>query len=91
MVHFHGRPALLAVDMQNSMVHPSGSVSKLGLDTSLCREVISPIKELIEAFVAQSLPVFLIKECWIEVYSDAGLTLEKFGPIKNIKGMVRGT
>lgn len=88
---FHGRPALLVVDMQNCMLHPSGSFSKMGLDVSLCREVVDPINQIVDAFQVQKLPVIFFRECWNEDYSDAALTLEKFGPIKEMKGMIRGT
>jgi ureidoacrylate peracid hydrolase len=51
-------PALVVVDMQNGFVSKGGSYDKIGMNTSLYREIIPKIKDLIEFCRSMGIPVF---------------------------------
>ena len=51
-------PALIVVDMQNGFVGKGGSYDKLGMNTSLYREIIPKLKDLIEFCRSMGIPVF---------------------------------
>src|SRR4249919_1246955 len=51
-------PALIVVDMQNGFVSKGGSYDKIGMNTSLYREIIPKIKDLIEFCRSMGIPVF---------------------------------
>ncbi|WP_158540744.1 hypothetical protein [Romboutsia weinsteinii] len=41
------RSALVIIDMQNEFIHPEGSLSKMGLDTSRTSIAIKPIRKYV--------------------------------------------
>ena len=51
-------PALIVIDMQNGFVAKGGSYDKIGMNTSLYREIIPKIKDLIEFCRSMGVPVF---------------------------------
>jgi ureidoacrylate peracid hydrolase len=51
-------PALVVIDMQNGFVAKGGSYDKLGMNTSLYREIIPKLKDLIEFCRSMGIPVF---------------------------------
>ena len=51
-------PALVVIDMQNGFVSKGGSYDKIGMNTSLYREIIPKIKDLIEFCRSMGIPVF---------------------------------
>jgi ureidoacrylate peracid hydrolase len=51
-------PALIVVDMQNGFVSKGGSYDKIGMNTSLYREIIPKLKDLIEYCRSMGIPVF---------------------------------
>ena len=51
-------PALVVIDMQNGFVAKGGSYDKIGYNTSLYREIIPKIKDLIEFCRSMDIPVF---------------------------------
>jgi ureidoacrylate peracid hydrolase len=51
-------PALIVIDMQNGFVSKGGSYDKIGMNTSLYREIIPKIKDLIEFCRSMGIPVF---------------------------------
>jgi ureidoacrylate peracid hydrolase len=51
-------PALIVIDMQNGFVSKGGSYDKIGLNTSLYREIIPKLKDLIEFCRSMGIPVF---------------------------------
>ena len=51
-------PALIVVDMQNGFVAKGGSYDRIGMNTTLYREIIPKLKELIEFCRAMEIPVF---------------------------------
>ncbi|MCT2537900.1 cysteine hydrolase [Aquibacillus koreensis] len=53
--------ALLIVNLQNAFVHPEGSLSKIGLDTTRTSRVIDSIRQLKEAFQVQKRPIIYIQ------------------------------
>jgi len=50
--------ALIVVDMQNGFVAKGGSYDRIGMNTTLYREIIPKLKELIEFCRAMEIPVF---------------------------------
>jgi ureidoacrylate peracid hydrolase len=51
-------PALIVIDMQNGFVAKGGSYDKIGMNTTLYREIIPKIKDLIEFCRSMGIPVF---------------------------------
>ena len=51
-------PALVVIDMQNGFVAKGGSYDKIGYNTTLYREIIPKIKDLIEFCRSMGIPVF---------------------------------
>lgn len=78
------RSALLIIDMQNGFIHPEGSLSKMGLDTSRTSRAIEPIRQLKAAFKAQGRPVIYIRHEHRADGTDAGLIAKVFPPIMDL-------
>src|SRR5690349_21920288 len=51
-------PGLVVIDMQNGFVSKGGSYDKIGYNTTMYREVIPKIKDLIEFCRSMGIPVF---------------------------------
>src|SRR6476620_12426441 len=51
-------PGLVVIDMQNGLVSKGGSYDKLGYNTTMCREVIPKVKDLIEFCRSMGIPLF---------------------------------
>ena len=83
--------ALLIIDMQNAFIHPEGSLSKMGLDTSRTSIVIEPIKQLINKFKAANRPVIFIQHTHRPDRTDAGLIAKVFPPIMDLGHCFDGT
>jgi ureidoacrylate peracid hydrolase len=83
--------ALLIIDMQNAFIHPEGSLSKMGLDTSRTSIVIEPIMKLINEFKAQNRPVIYIQHTHRKDRTDAGLIAKVFPPIMDLGHCFDGT
>lgn len=52
-----GRTALVVVDMQNDFCHPDGWLGSVGVDVSLARAAIAPIRRMLPMVRAHGLPV----------------------------------
>jgi ureidoacrylate peracid hydrolase len=75
------KSALLVIDMQNAFIHPEGSLSKMGLDTSRTSMAIGPIQNIIAAFRNQKRPVIYIQHTHQPDGSDGGMIAKVFPPI----------
>ena len=64
-------PALVVIDMQNGFVSKGGSYDKIGMNTSLYREIIPKIKDLIEFCRSMGIPVFYTEA----VKEDSGIDI----------------
>jgi ureidoacrylate peracid hydrolase len=64
-------PALVVIDMQNGFVAKGGSYDKIGYNTTLYREVIPKIKDLIEFCRSMGIPVFYTEA----VKEDSGIDI----------------
>ncbi len=64
-------PALIVIDMQNGFVSKGGSYDKIGMNTSLYREIIPKIKDLIEFCRSMGIPVFYTEA----VKEDSGIDI----------------
>jgi ureidoacrylate peracid hydrolase len=51
-------PALIVIDMQNGFVSKGGSYDKIGMNTSLYREIIPKLKDLMGFCRSMDIPVF---------------------------------
>ena len=85
------RSALLIIDMQNGFIHPEGSLSRMGLDTSRTSLAIEPIRQLKAAFKAQKRPVVYIRHEHRADGTDAGLIAKVFPPIMDLGHCKEGT
>lgn len=85
------RSALLIIDMQNGFIHPEGSLSRMGLDTSRTSLAIEPVQKLKAAFKAQNLPVIYIRHEHRADGTDAGLIAKVFPPIMDLGHCKEGT
>lgn len=56
-----GRPALLAVDLQNDFVHPDGKVGRGGNDMQPLHDAVDGINRLIQAARASAVPVVYVR------------------------------
>jgi ureidoacrylate peracid hydrolase len=77
--------------MQNAFIHPEGSLSKMGLDTSRTSIVIEPIKQLKKEFKAQNRPVIYIQHTHRSDRTDAGLIAKVFPPIMDLGHCIDGS
>ena len=91
MARLKSKPALFIIDMQNACCHPSGTFSKLGLPASRLLAVVPAINHLRTLCHACGIPVFYTEMSFKEDYSDAGILVESFPGLSDIKGFVRGT
>jgi ureidoacrylate peracid hydrolase len=89
MVTLRFKPALLIVDMQNGLCHPSGTFAKLGLPSSRHMTVIPTIQRLREVAHSHHLKVIYLRVGFNENYSDSGILVDE--PTKKLKGFIRGT
>ena len=64
-------PALIVIDMQNGFVSKGGSYDKIGMNTSLYREIIPKLKDLIEFCRSMGIPVFYTEA----VKEDSGIDI----------------
>ena len=64
-------PGLVVIDMQNGFVSKGGSYDKIGMNTSLYREIIPKIKDLIEFCRSMGIPVFYTEA----VKEDSGIDI----------------
>ena len=64
-------PALVVIDMQNGFVAKGGSYDKIGYNTTMYREVIPKIKDLIEFCRSMGIPVFYTEA----VKEDSGIDI----------------
>ena len=64
-------PALVVIDMQNGFVAKGGSYDNIGYNTTLYREVIPKIKDLIEFCRSMGIPVFYTEA----VKEDSGIDI----------------
>jgi len=64
-------PALVVIDMQNGFVSKGGSYDKIGMNTSLYREIIPKLKDLIEFCRSMGIPVFYTEA----VKEDSGIDI----------------
>jgi ureidoacrylate peracid hydrolase len=64
-------PALVIIDMQNGFVSKGGSYDKIGMNTSLYREIIPKLKDLIEFCRSMGIPVFYTEA----VKEDSGIDI----------------
>lgn len=85
------RSALVIIDMQNAFIHPEGSLSKMGLDTSRTSIAIKPIKLLKEEFKKQNRPVIYIQHNHRADKSDAGMIAKVFPPIMDLGHCIENT
>lgn len=85
------RPALLIIDMQNGFCHPDGCFSKLGMASPNHLVIVDTINKLRAASHAAKIPVIFTRLCFNEDYSDAGVQMEEWPQIKELRGLVRGT
>ncbi|MDL4842669.1 cysteine hydrolase family protein [Aquibacillus rhizosphaerae] len=80
--------ALLIINMQNAFVHPEGSLSKLGLDTSRTSFAVDSIRQLKEAFQVQRCPIIYIQH---KDKEDPDLIAKVFSPNMELKQYVENS
>jgi len=85
------KSALLIIDMQNAFIHPEGSLSKMGLNTSRTSIAIEPIKRLKKEFKAQKLPVIYLQHAHRKDGTDAGMIAKVFPPIMALGHCIEDT
>jgi ureidoacrylate peracid hydrolase len=81
---FDAGTALLLVDPQNAFIHPDGSMSQLGLPTERMRAALPRVTNLLDAARKAGLPIFVL-QFWVEDYENAGILLEHFPPLRDLK------
>ena len=64
-------PALVVIDMQNGFVTKGGSYDKIGYNTSLYREIIPKIKDLIKFCRSMGIPIYYTEA----VKEDSGIDI----------------
>jgi ureidoacrylate peracid hydrolase len=64
-------PALIVIDMQNGFVSKGGSYDKIGMNTSLYREIIPKLKDLMGFCRSMDIPVFYTEA----VKEDSGIDI----------------
>lgn len=77
--------ALLVIDMQNDYTHPDGYYGRRGIDLSMIRETIKPIRKLLDCARRNNVLVIYSQHTilpgfasdsplWLQIHANAGLT-----------------
>ena len=74
--------ALLIIDMQRDFLEPGGFGDAIGNDVSRLQAIVPTIKQLLEAFRAQQLPIFHTVEGHLPDLSDCPVSKQKRGQSK---------
>lgn len=84
--------AVVVVDLQNAFCHLSGSLGRLGLDTTALARVVSPCHRIIEAARVAGVRVIFTALGFLPDYSDAGRSVREIQTsLCDVGGLVRGT
>lgn len=85
------RTALILVDMQNAFLSDRGSDAKAGFDISRAKQVVAPVRRLLERFRTVGAPVVFTQMSLHADYRDAGLLNEVVPEMRSLGHAVRGT
>ena len=91
MARLISHPSLFIIDMQNGFCHPNGTFSKIGMPTSRLLDVVPAISRLRALCHAHDIPVFYTAGSLNADYSDAGIQIDDYPAVRDLKGFVRGT
>ena len=84
--------ALLVIDMQNGFCKPKGSMSTLGLDTSMCEAVIPQVRALVDLAHEAKVPVIFTRYVYLPGYADGGLLPTEILPaMRDIDALTEGS
>ncbi len=83
---------LLVIDMQNSFLHPDGTMSKLGFDCSKLRDAIPGTEELINNARLKGIPIIFTQYVYQQDFKDGGWLVDEISPeLKKIELCVKGS
>ena len=83
---------LLVIDMQNSFLHPDGTMSKLGFDCKKLRDAIPGTEELVEKARSFKIPIIFTQYVYHPDFKDGGWLVDEISPeLRDIKLCVKGT
>ena len=78
--------ALIVIDMTNGWCSPDGHITKLGFDTTMCRETVDKCSSLIKFAHKCIVPVIFTRHIYREDYSDSGFIVDEIMPeLKSVK------
>ena len=81
---------LLVIDMQNSFLHPDGTMWKLGFDCSKLRDALPGTEELINNARLQGIPIIFTQYVYQQDFKDGGWLVDEISPeLKKIKLCVK--
>ena len=72
--------ALIVIDMTNGWCSPDGHMTKLGFDTTMCRETVDRCSSLIKSARQSKVPVIFTRHIYREDYSDSGFIVDEIMP-----------
>ena len=72
--------ALLVIDMQNGICHEDGSFRRLGLDMTMCKDIIPQVKRLIDSAHSAEVPVIFTRYVYRSDYKDGGILVKELMP-----------
>ena len=83
---------LLVIDMQNSFLHPDGTMSKLGYDCSKLRDAIPGTEKLIDAARSNNVPIIFTQYVYQSDFKDGGWLVDEISPeLREVNLCVKGT
>ena len=65
--------ALLVVDMQNGFLRDDGSIPRIGLDITMCKQAVAPCATLIASARRAGVPVIYTRYVYRADYADGGI------------------
>ena len=78
--------ALIVIDMTNGWCSPDGHMTKLGIDTAMCRKAVDKCSSLIKYAHDSKVPVIFTRHIYREDYSDSGFIVDEIMPeLKSVK------
>ena len=72
--------ALIVIDMTNGWCSPDGHITKLGFDTTMCREAVDKCSSLINCAHQINVQVIFTQHVYQDDYTDGGFILNEIMP-----------
>lgn len=92
MVMDNKNTALLVIDMQNSFLHPDGTMSKLGFNCDKLRDAIPGTERLVDDARLKNIPIIFTQYVYQPDFKDGGWLVDGISPeLREVKLCIKGS